>query len=370
MLNQPLPILSYTASLFPDVSLEDTLVVACQHILGSTISLFEQLFSRRLSPQHVYLLGKCYSTNQEAAAYLAKQGVHVLAESTAYDSYTPYDDTFAAAVQALIHRVEREQDLRRFHKVIVLDDGGALLVAANQRWSACGNVVCVEQTSSGYSRLQQQSLALPVINVARSWAKLTYESPVIAEAVVQRLHRAIPDLLRSRPSTLVVGDGPIGQQVARLLAVFGPVTTYNRQRYSETFPGKYIHMLKNHQLIVGATGQPLIAGMQRDLLAGSVVLASVSSSDREFSAAEFRRLAPQTGSCHEHVEVDGVRLLNSGFPVNFDGALHSVAPEKIQLTRALLLAAIFQAYTATCRVGLNELDRMVQERIVLSYKYE
>lgn len=53
--------------------------------------------------------------------------------------------------------------------------------------------------------------------------------------------------------------------------------------------------------------------------------------------------------------------------MNFSGAAHSVPPEKIQLTRALLLAAICQSYRLPFDGGLMDLDERVQSQIVQEY---
>jgi hypothetical protein len=54
-----------------------------------------------------------------------------------------------------------------------------------------------------------------------------------------------------------------------------------------------------------------------------------------------------------------VSLLARGFPVNFDGGPENIAPEDIQLTRALMLIGALQA--AGARVaGVNRLDPRLQ----------
>jgi hypothetical protein len=62
--------------------------------------------------------------------------------------------------------------------------------------------------------------------------------------------------------------------------------------------------------------------------------------------------------------VNGITLLNCGFPINFnDGKKHSVAPEKIQLTRSLLLAGILEAQIKKLPNSLIELDLSLQDKI-------
>jgi hypothetical protein len=58
-------------------------------------------------------------------------------------------------------------------------------------------------------------------------------------------------------------------------------------------------------------------------------------------------------------------LLNNGFPINFDGEKNSVPIEKIQLTRALLMLGIFQAYELEKMDGkIIPLDIEIQRGII------
>jgi len=49
------------------------------------------------------------------------------------------------------------------------------------------NICGIEQTTSGYVNLKENSIKFPVINLARSSAKLKLESPYIADAVISKL---------------------------------------------------------------------------------------------------------------------------------------------------------------------------------------
>jgi hypothetical protein len=60
-----------------------------------------------------------------------------------------------------------------------------------------------------------------------------------------------------------------------------------------------------------------------------------------------------TRSIHDPIDIQlvdrTVRLLNGGFPVNFDGRVNSVAPSSIQVTRPLMLGAAMQALATSQR---------------------
>jgi len=246
--------------------------------------------------------------------------------------------------------------------VIVLDDGAHLLRAIGERGPrSAGPVVGIEQTSSGYRALRKQQFSLPVVNVARSPVKLTLESPFVAAAVRMRFDQYFAARPSLRPTRiLVLGHGPVGAAVAANLSRDYLVTC----RDAGQSPDALVHLLTdNFDMIIGATGTRALTATDVSQLRPGTILTSVSSSDREFPAASLRRLLPPTSDCHRHIDVNGVSLLNSGFPLNFDGQEHSVPPQEIQLTRALLLAAVYQAAQNPLPLGLVDLEWRVQRLI-------
>ena len=99
-----------------------------------------------------------------------------------------------------------------------------------------------------------------------------------------------------------------------------------------------------------------------------MVLASASSSDREFQAVSLRKLLPKFNNCHTNVVVRNIILLNCGFPINFDGGRISVEMEKIQLTRGLILGAIYLSIVSNYKKGIIELDNKFQDVIIKLFK--
>ncbi len=78
--------------------------------------------------------------------------------------------------------------------------------------------------------------------------------------------------------------------------------------------------------------------------------------------------------CHEkdvYGEVDGKKLLNSGFPVNFCGDPAITDPPEFQLTRGLLVASIVQGLAGIDGPGrLVPLDRRLESLVKASYLRE
>ncbi len=172
-----LPLLEFTLELFPNENLEDTLLIGVQHIVWSTYSLLASLVKRGLKPTNVYLLGKCYSTNPSAYQFLQSENFRVSPLSQNYDASTAYDQTYTFILKNFINEILTEQNLGKFKRIIILDDGGHLIRLVNEIFPQNEKIVAVEQTSSGYNSIRHCNIEFPIVNVARSDAKTEFETP-------------------------------------------------------------------------------------------------------------------------------------------------------------------------------------------------
>jgi len=364
-----LPLLQFVSNEFQDVSLNNTLIIACQHILGTTFDLFEELFQKGLKPENVFLIGKCYSTNKQTFDLFKKKGANISEASFAFDSHISFDELFQKNIEAFFKDIQSAVDLKSFEKIVILDDGGYLIALSNDFLKGLKNVVGIEQTTSGYEKVKNLKLHFPMLNIARSKAKLTIESPFIAEIAAKKIDKYLHKYRIKNPNILVIGTGSIGSTLSSTLSKKFPVSRCDIIQQKCDFNGDYKDHLNEFDLIIGATGTSAIQSGEFGNLKQGVLLASISSSDREFSAVYLRQLAATTENCHEDIKVNGVTLLNCGFPINFnDGKRHSVSPEKIQLTRALLLAGIFESVTKEFSNNLIELDTFLQEKITQEFR--
>ncbi len=351
-----LPVLDYAAELC-GFDMQHTGVLARQHLLSTTYDLFEKLFKKNLNPKHVFLLGKCYSTNKDVLNRFINSGAYVSPHSDTFDSYRTFDEQTQQAIEELL--AFSHSSLSNLERVLVIDDGGDLLLAAN---GAFKNTFGVEQTSSGYRKLNEASLKYPVVNVARCEAKLRLESPMIAGVVAEK----IQPYLRENSNVLVVGNGAIGNCVYELLGRHYSVTSYDISRNKQALFSESRLKLDAYDLIVGCTGNTILQPKQLEECKKGVVLASASSSDIEFPAIFLRKQLPRYTVCHKTISINEINLLNSGFPINFDGNKDNVPPEKIQLTRSLLLIGINQALQS-CENGLIALNTGMQNKIIEKY---
>ncbi len=360
-----LPLLDYTLTLFQKTNLSNVLIIAAQHILETNLTMFEYLFRLGLKPQNTFLIGKSYSTNKEVMEKFRAKGVYVHPGSIKFDSHLAYDSQYRTEVKDFLNYVKTTVNFEDYKKVLFVDDGGLLIYIANSSIKNFSNVFAVEQTSCGYHMLKDIKLNFPIINVARSDAKLVYESPFIAELFVEKLFKKIK-LYKLKPkSALVVGAGYIGKEIFYLLK--DKLETYLfdvKYQVSDFGKAKLEDVISNFDLIIGASGFETIKRNIYSKIRHGAVLVSASSSDREFCAVNLRKLVPKIKDCHEDFFVNSIWLLNCGSPLNFSGSKHSAPPEKIQLTRALMLSGICLAMEKKYKNDFIDLDSKYQKVIV------
>lgn len=363
-----LPLLEFTAELFKDISFNETLFICCIHLLKANIPLVEKLIKFGAKPEDILLLGKVYSTNQKSAEKIKNYGVYIHPASSIFDSYKSFDEVHYKAIAELVEMAKVKLKNTNYKKIVIVDDGGHLLeTILKDKVFDHAKIHGVEWTSSGYNLLKDLSFDFPVINMARSKTKLTIESPMIAEADIRQLKRFFGYFSRKIQNILIIGGGAIGASISAELKEDHDVQTYDLITENSDFQREELsHILGNYDMIIGATGRTVLEPKHFSSLKRGVILVSTSSSDREFSAVELRKRVKEIQNPHEDVSVDGITLLNCGFPLPFDGSEVPVVLEKIQLTIALAFASIAQTYNSDGK-GFIELNTQTQESIVNKY---
>jgi S-adenosylhomocysteine hydrolase len=357
-----LPLLNYTSKLYPDTDLRGFGLIACQHLLGTTIDLFEELFKKGLKPESTWIIGKCYSTHEPVISTLRKLGVNVSEDSTSFDPRIEYDIKFQEYIANFSDRAISK--LNGMDKLIILDDGGYLLEHINKS-ELNKPIFGVEQTTSGYEKLRFTELLFPIVNIAKSITKLKYESPHIVESILSELKKKV--ILSKVVKTLVIGQGAIGGRLKDKLTKLVDVYGCDKDGELCDFQGNFKEELKGFDVIISATGTTTISEVDLGRLKDGVKLISVSSSDREFPSSHIRISSSQKGgNCHDEYISNGIHLINGGFPINFTGSKHSLSPENAQLTRSLLFAGVCES-VKTSTFGFNDLSAM-QGEILKEYQ--
>jgi S-adenosylhomocysteine hydrolase len=330
--------------------LEGFVVVAVQHLLETTGSLFESLFSLGLEPSRTFVTGKIYSTCRQVKDRLYRRGVQVC-ESRKPQKWGTYAECMRADIEHMWTMAVAAVHGARTRGVIVLDDGGYLISSTPASALRAIPVRGVEQTSSGILKLGHPPI--PVVEVASSAAKMILEPTLISNAVFKRMQQCAT----SRCRYGVVGMGNIGAAVARGLLDGGahvtgydldPSNVSNVEAVRPAFTLK--ELISSTDTVYGCTGADVFAGQPWwTALDGENVLASCSSHDQEFGTI-LRAYGTQHPVDHPlrdvTVKVAGggqLQIVRGGYPVNFDGSRESVPAGEIQMTRGLLASGVVQA---------------------------
>jgi hypothetical protein len=355
-----LPLLDLANNAYPDVDLSEVTVLGCQHFFVSNYLMFEKLFERGLRPEKTFVIPKSYTHNPTVEKLLRDRGVMVWQYE--YDSHEPFDKRMRDECAAFVEFLKKER--RCEGKILILDDGGDLAYVSN---SLLSDRECygVEQTSSGFNKLTTLELRYPVVNMARSDTKLHVESLFIGERMVFKTLTFLNDHGIDPQRCLVIGHGPIGAQVFRDLSRYYPTDVFDIDQDRTGVTGDLAEMIGNYDLIFGCAGKLSVPATLHDRIKPGAVM--VCASLREFEPHILRRKVPKCRDPHEHLQIEGRWLVNSGFPVNFDGALNDVVPEKIQVTQSLMLVSAYQAL-GEVKPGIIPLDEKLQDRIVSEFK--
>lgn len=364
-----LPLVEHILNCVPQADFSKIRIIGCQHILETTHSMFQSLFRLGLKPKSVSLIGKCYSTCREVYYEMLDDGIDVSPLSFSYSSHQPFDTLYKDAILKFISERIEELNSNDYELVVVLDDGGKFITQLDPKKIKNLPIVAIEQTSAGFRQIQSKQLHFPVINVARSPAKLTLESPLIAEAAADRLEASLKERNLKPENCLIIGAGPIGKAVQGRLSHRMFVETFDIDPSLSNLQGDLFSALKNYQLIIGCTGTTSIPHKEHSKISDGTILVSASSSDREFDAVYLRQKLTENSSCHQDLLIQQKLLLKSGFPVNFDGERENIDPEHIQLTIALITAGILQASVeyANLKPQIEPLRSDFEEEIVLEF---
>jgi hypothetical protein len=330
------------------VDLKNTLFVCIQHLLESTGSLVNAMMELGAKPSNILILGKSYSTSDAVFKKLQKLGVTVLAGTpTAIPG--EYSKALTKDIAELWERA-RNQFKENHTALIVLDDGGHAISTIPDDLSKKCPVVAVEQTTSGIRRIEKNP-RFYTVNVALSAVKKMYESCLISEKIVSEL-KANPLINFSTMQFGIVGYGNIGKALSRVLLqencnvlFYDPLPLhYATPRHCTSLQ----ELTTKCDVILGCSGEDIYAGQNWiKNITGSKFAISCSSEDVEFKSLIMMDSYHNGGlfeQIHLKLPLGSIRILNGGYPINFDRTEVSVPNDKIQLTRGLLLGGILQAH--------------------------
>jgi len=350
------PLLEKITDLFKDQSKDafgSIYICGCQHVLEPQGKMFELLSDFGIPKSNIYILGKIYSTSKEILGELKDKGFRV--EQPIFNLQKTFDEQHVANCTNLFSNFIK--NVPEGSRVIVIDDGADMLNVFNKNYGDIKDkftIIGIEQTSSGYRKLEKEKLYFPVLNVARSPIKLDKESPLIARLGCDRINEVIKTYSIKEPRILVVGLGPMGNNVLLILKeegyfVIGHDTQINYQ-------GEIVDLVSQNMIniIVGVTGSSLVSQEQVEKLNSATLseklyLISMSSSDREFPSAFLRQYSAINAPTHSDAQWNNIVLVNNGFPITFKGKRYESTPLEIEKTIALL-------YGSTLYASLNNIS--------------
>ncbi|MBW2731528.1 MAG: NAD-binding protein [Deltaproteobacteria bacterium] len=339
-------------------------VLMVGHLLGTTVALTRALLSAGASANNVTIVGSPYGSHAVVTQALKGEGIKDVSVSK-LDA-----NAYARAVEEAMDRMVKKH-LANHQPIVVLDDGGLVSqILAKSKYERVRSAFrVVEQTTGGETLLQKQGVRAPTLSIARCWSK-RMEAIFIARTATKKIEQAMGRAklgsLSEKKVTVIGGGGVLGLRVAKTLRRRGCDVTIiesSTDGRSEARRAGFNHVyssepkarllgLKNADLVIGTTGNTSLEMADLRQMKNGAALVSVSSKQIEFPIAELARHAQRKviGSS-PHVRLPTARyslgvkqliVLGDGWPINFDGDVHSVPAEQIQLTRALMLAAALQ----------------------------
>ena len=362
-------LLKHTQTLFPDIDLSDITLITCHHILEIDFLVLKAFFEKGLKPQNVYVIGKAYSTSEHVLHKYREVGIHVANASNRINPRKSFDDYFSEEITKFLDELAG----RVKGNVIVWDDGGMLNKELIKRVGTLPFrvIASLEQTSSGFNALSGIDLKFPIVNMARSKAKLQFETPFIVEKNLKKLYEYLHQHNKSMQKVLIIGGGVIGREMKKHLLARGVlVDVFDVQSGASDFPENTTidDILSIYDIIIGTTGKQVVSAEEIGRFKNDAIVMSVSSSDREFDAVGWRKIAHvESDRVHQDIVIDRKVLLNNGFPLNFDGAPESVPLQYISLTGALTLAGIYTAHSANSTPEWKNIPKRTQEEIVRKF---
>lgn len=326
-----------------------------------------------LPANQLYVLGKSYSSCGDIINEFNKLGIYVHPDSTSYNSHQPFDLQFAASISNFFQYVLENEDLNHYHKIVIIDEGGELLTYAHNHLNPVTNIVGVEQTASHLSGINKMNAKFPIVNIARSQAKLILEAPFIATAIINNitpvLEKNNEQKQQSVKNILVIGNSYLSQQLhEQLKFLYDCELIEINSNLGVLKPQQYQHQLSTADVIIGCTNETVLTDNNYKLLKDGVILINAGDSDNQFKAANLRKQVAANHDIHQTLNVSGpngaISLVNSGFAANFDGSWQRVPLQQIQLTISLLYCAICQAHAGQMAAGVTTVNEQVQEQLI------
>jgi len=379
-LSDTMPVLTYLGNKVTNQPLRGKTLLILLHFLRDLIPFIEACKKAGASPSGTAIFYKDYRyPNRESIENNLTKGGHKVYPISEIDN----------ALGQL--------SIKEGRNLIIIEDGGTIVPRLHATFRKLGAVTlgAVEQTTRGIrnDRLIKMH-AFPIIAIPGSKLKDTFEPPHVARAVVDNIQRLLPDKNFSGKSALVVGYGSIGEQIALQLrdSLRMNVSVHDSddaklikaQQYGFNIQANLIEGIKGKLVVVGATGETVVARSEILAMEHNVCLVSASSEQWEFCIPELDALSSEKCDLCYGTDKIGtkykirntgreVNLIADGYPINF-WATESMPNEVSDLIMSLMFVCTVEVATSSSLpLGINQdivndlAERYELARIYLEY---
>jgi len=374
-------LLSYFSQSLKDKPLNGKRILSLLHFLRDLVPFVEAMkrLGMDVKTSHFYFKDYPYPQGDTIKRWLEEQGCIVR-------SFRDLDTDLGA--------LER-RSTEHIGDILIVEDGGHIYPHILQKYPKLLAQVrgCVEQTTRGSRNITTvlketaRGEKIPVLSVADSELKRTFEPPHVAAAVVQNIKNFLPDVNFRGKKAGLLGYGSIGEKIAeRLRFESMKVTIYDADQeklLKASQEGYEIartsrELVRNSSLIIGSSGNLTIGRNEILELQHGAYLVSASSEQYEFCIGELINLS---GGREEKLIINGrivgtkyvirrydnpeIFLLADGYPINFWG-MESMPNQASDLVLTLLLLPLVELSQGNLKHGgldaesVNEIAKKYQ----------
>ena len=342
------------------LNLENISFVCVQHLIDTTVDLFQALIDIGAKPENIFVIGKHYSNCIKVVKQLKQLGIyiHKLTPLTVLGEFT---EAFNYDLIGFWEKAKSNIIKNKSEGIVILDDGGRCLQIVRHDKVNNLPIIGIEQTRAGLYNPDVFNSKIPYIDVARCAAKKVLEPSIIIEEILV----SVTDKLLSMSENAVygiIGTGVLGQALTNnlLKSGYSKIVLYDKnQDFHNKFTSKKIFWAKSidelflkADYIFGCTGRDITEGLDFEkIIKKNKVFISCSSEDIEFlsllkSSRNYIKKSGATPLQDLFYKLNNnayIKIISGGFPINFNRIKEISPRNKIQLTRGLLLAALSQA---------------------------
>jgi adenosylhomocysteinase len=328
---------------------------------------------QHLGMQISAVIGIEYSSKKEIAKRLSKD-IPSLS--------VPRFDLISKHVERKLSQVLGTQNEKNYKKLIILENGGYTVPILHKKFNEyiylCKGAV--EETKHGLWLDEQiEHLRIPVITIADTPLK-QLESPIVGREIVQALENELNKVGFTVVGSkiCVLGFGSIGAAIATALRSMGAlVACYDvdpikmlAARLSGFVTGVKRKLLRDADIVIGATGQCSIGRKDIQNLKDSAFLASASSKRGEIAVNEILSLTVERNKLSKQVELfrlsDGrsMYIIGDGYPINFLLSDPSCGPPRFfDLIVSDLFVGIMELMEKELKPGIHRISSCLEKKI-------